>query len=135
MSGDVAQTDAYSQARQTAALPKSWHPLSSWSACDSQLVQVLDEGAHRPAPALERRRASGAGRAADEARDVDRRPRHSELQRLVPAHVAPPTLYAGLLLRKPLVEAACPFRDHRLLGRGQRARLVSEARDGGLVAV
>src|SRR5207247_10143100 len=78
---------------------------------------------------------SRTGVAADEALDVDRGPRHKELQRLGPAHVAHPTLYAELLLRKPLIEEACPFRDHRLLGRGQRARLVSEALDGGLVAV
>src|SRR3989442_3354799 len=73
--------------------------------------------------------------ATDQALDVDRGPRHEALQRLHPAHVLHPMLYAELLLHDALVETARGFGHHRLLARRQGTGLLGIAVDGRVVAV
>src|SRR5437764_1485620 len=85
-------------------------------------------------PVRKNRLATRPGVSADEALDVDGGARHQELERLAPAHVVHPVVDAQLLLRHLLVETVRRFRDHGLLRGRERARLVGEPVDGGVVA-
>src|SRR5262245_37417103 len=73
--------------------------------------------------------------ATNESLDVDRGPRHQQFERLTPTDIVHPMINAKLLLRNRFIETARTFRNHRLLGLREWARLVSETVNGRIVAV